>query len=680
MKLNKIVSTALIATLLSVNIQAKELISLNINDLEIMDFVKLTSKVIGKNILIDQEIKGKVKFEQNKPLYKEDVINILMYVLEDKGFTIIDNDGILRLVKLSNVAKHNTPVFHNTKGLTNYQMVTEVFTVEYSNVDYVASKIKHLISRNAKLVTDKNSNSIVITDFVSNIDTIKKVINLIVKDSKKEIQIVELNNLKGASVLADLKNVAKTVFNEKVEKEKVDILLNKDTNSIMFVGKKDNVHFLVEYLNEIEKKGSLVEKVVEVISLQNAESKNIFKIVNGIVAKKAYKDKNNRPFVSTDDEANSIILMGPKEEILYLTKLIEKLDIDRLQVYVKARIMEVSELGIRNVGLRYGLNAGRATNSGIFTMAAELGGMSGANLILPTGFDLDFGEATTTTTTTNGVTTTTSGNSKIKEALALGTTINLLENNDALDIVSEPSILCINNKESSIFIGVNKSIQVGTSTDKSGNATPKLERADIGLSLKVKPRISSKNKVILDISTKIEEVSSKQTNAQPDSDKKELQTTAIVNTGESVILGGYIKNKEQKIIDKVPFFGDIPVLGNLFKNRVRAKDKINLVIVVTPYIVPKTKDLTYIRNQLTQLKFLEEKYTKDTILRLEERNLVTSKENLDRDKKLLEVKEEQEEFKEEIKEFEEDNKVYIETGVVNKEESHHDKIKEMFGI
>lgn len=682
MRSNKLLlSFALCASLLSVNIVAdnkskyikKEEININFKDLEIEDFLKITTKILGKNVLFTTNIRGKVDFVSNKPVYKEDLLNIANYVLESKGYTIVDNEDILRVVRLSDAAKYNVPVYNNSKDINEFNMVTEVFNIDFENVDYISSKIRHLISKSAKLVTDKESNAIVLTDFPSNIDTIKQIISYIAKDSKKSIEIIKLQNLQGAAVVGDLKAVAKSVFNERVEKEKVDILLNKDTNSIMFVGKKSNVDFLTKYLKNIDKNGSLIEKVVDVIYLKNAESKNVVKILNGVIAQKVYKDKNEKPFASADEESNSIILMGPKDEISYFKKLVDELDTDRLQVYVTARIMEVSNNGIRNVGFKYGLNAGTVSGSGIFTMAAELGGMSGSNLILPSGFELDFGKATETTTTIDGVTTTTTGDSKISEALALGTTINLLENNDALEIISEPSILCLNNKESSIYIGTTKSIQMGTSTDKNGNATPKLERADIGLTLKVKPRISSENKVILDISTKVEDVSNKQTNSQPDSNKKELQTTAIVNTGESVILGGYTKHKEQKIVDKVPFFGDIPIIGNLFKNKVSGTDKINLVIIVTPYIVPKTKDLTYIRNQLTQLKLLEDKYTKDTLLRLEKQKLQYDMEDKQREEKFEELLEDRKDFEEEYNQKEKEAQKTA-------NQKHQEYVNKVFGL
>jgi general secretion pathway protein D len=244
----------------------------------------------------------------------------------------------------------------------------------------------------------------------------------------------------------------------------------------------------------------------------------------------------------------------------------------------------------------------------------------------------------------------------LTKGLALGATINLLKNNQAIDIVSEPSLLCINNKESSIYVGETKSFQTGaTSTTTSADTTNiTFKREDIGLTLKVKPRISTDNKVTLEISVVLEdakELQDGQTN--PDTSKKDIKTTAIVNNGEAIILGGYIKNTTDHIEDKVPFFGDIPILGTLFKNNKEVHNRINLVIIITPYIVSSSGDLTELRTQLSELKILEDKYAKDLLIRLEKRKLEIQKDTVNRKRAIASIKAEQ-------KEFEEDNYQYIE--------------------
>lgn len=595
MKIHKI----LLLLLLTLNIYAKdEQITINFKDLLVSDYLKLTAKILDKNILISTPIKGKVEFISNKPVYKKDLLNLTNFILESKGLTIIENEGILRVVKLNDAVKYNVPVFNNSKKINdNFKMVTEVFNVEFTNVDYVSSKIRHLISKSAKLVTDKESNAIILTDFPSNISTIKDVISFIAKDSKKYIETVKLENIQGSSILTDLKAVSKSIFNEEIEKERVEILLNKDTNSIMFVGKQQNVAFMIEYLKSIDKNGSLVEKVVEVVYLKNIEAKNIINILSGIISQKTYKEKSEKPFASIDEESNSIILMGPKKELEYFTQLIEKLDRDRQQVYVKARIIEVSELKTKDIGIKYGLLAGKNTNKGLLTMATSLGGE--AISVDPGSLGLSIPSLT--------------------ESFALGATISLLNENGAADIVSEPSLLCLNNKESSIYVGETRSIKTGTTTTSGGNVNDTYKREDIGLTLKVKPRISNGNKVLLELSTILEDVAQTTTNDQPNTSKKNLITTAIVNNGESVILGGYIKEKSENSVTSIPLLGDIPILGHMFRDTSKVTDKINLVIIITPYIVPKTKDLTYIRNQLGKLKLLEEEFTQETIKKLEKK-------------------------------------------------------------
>jgi general secretion pathway protein D len=587
MKLNKIIFVIIVSINLLFS-ASKERINVNFKDLKINDLIKITSKIIDKNILLTYKVNGTVDFISNKPVYKDDILNILIYVLKEKGYTIIENKGILRVIRISDASKYNAPVYKNHININTPQIITEIFTVKNSNVDYISSKIRHLISKSAKLVTDKDSNSIVLTDFLANIKTVKKVINIISKDNAKYIEIVNLKNIQATSILNDLKNVAKTVFSEKIVQEKVAILLNKNTNAIMFVGKKKNVLFLKEYLLDIEKKGSLVEKVVKVIYLKNAEAKGVMSILTGVIGNKKYKDLNAKPFASIDKESNAIILMGQKEELKYFKKLIDKLDIDRQQVYVQAKIIEVSEKMTKDVGIKYGITGTIEKSSGIASLSAALA----ENFTMPSIPLL------------NNI-----GDIINKDILALGASISLLNQNGAADIVSEPSLLCLNNKKSTIYVGQTVSIKTATKISSGGVSNDSFKREDVGLTLSIKPRISNGGKVLLEISTKLEDVSkSDGANGQPNTSKKELETSAIVNNGESVILGGYIKSTKSKTEDKVPFFGDIPLLGALFRNERDVTDKINLVIIITPYIVPKTKDLTYIRNKLTDLKRLENKY------------------------------------------------------------------------
>jgi len=201
--------------------------------------------------------------------------------------------------------------------------------------------------------------------------------------------------------------------------------------------------------------------------------------------------------------------------------------------------------------------------------------------------------------------------------ISLGATINFLKQNEAVDVVSEPSILCINNTKSSIYVGETKSFKTGQTTNDTGTSES-FKREDIGLKLEVKPRISN-NKVILELNTILEDAKESSTTINLDTSKKEVKTSVILNNGESVVIGGLIKSKNFQVESKIPILGDIPILGTLFKNEKYINDKINLVVVITPYIILKDTSLTLVKNKVDDLNILENEYMNNILKKIKKK-------------------------------------------------------------
>lgn len=368
-----------------------------------------------------------------------------------------------------------------------------------------------------------------------------------------------------------------------------------DTKGYKLIENKESIKIVKKTSAQKEQ-----QKQIEVVNIKNLEAKNIFNILKQTFNDEYYKNSTLKPAISVDAKSNTIILIGLQKDIDEIKTLIQKLDIDRQQVYVQAKIIEISEIRTKNLGLKYGLNGFSSNSTNILTFSSALNGANSVNPLTLSelgGYGFGIGA--------------------IKDSLSLGVAINILKQQKALDVVSEPSILCINNKESSIYVGETRSVVTGTTVGTT--TTTNFKREDIGLRLSVSPRISDANKVTLNINTKIEDM--KETDladdGTPTTNKKEVITTAIVGNAQSVILGGLIKNKLESMEDKVPFFGDIPLFGELFKNQYDINDKINLVIIITPYIVPKSKDLVELRNKLAKLKALEDKVSEDLLQKLE---------------------------------------------------------------
>jgi general secretion pathway protein D len=263
--------------------------------------------------------------------------------------------------------------------------------------------------------------------------------------------------------------------------------------------------------------------------------------------------------------------------------------------------------------VKYGLGGGAATTSGLFTFAANLGG----SMLAFNPGDL-------------GINT-----GSYDSGIAFGAAIDFLAGEGAAQTLSEPTLLCVNNQESSIYVGktepvISSSAQGNQTTDIARNT---YTREDIGLTLKIKPRLSSGDKVTLITTTKLEDVANSSVIGLPSTTKREILTTAIVNDGESVIIGGLIHNKDKSEEQGIPGLRHIPWVGQLFRWDSNAEEEINLVIILTPYIVRSNTDMPRLRKMLSRLDQIQDDYRSLLEKKLDERSQEIKSEVVKEEKK-----------------------------------------------
>lgn len=633
MRLTKIFCSLLLASALIGAPVSDDKIEISFKDLEIEDFIKTVAKIMDKNVLMTESIKGKINFISIRPLDKRSLYTLLIQTLEARGYTVVENQaGFLNVVRSSDAVKENLPVDLSS---SIPQMVTEIIKLENENVDIASSKIRHMLSKNGKLVTSKETNTMIISEYPENIDTIRKVVRALEKQAKMSVRFVELKYAKVNKILADVTKIAKTIFNQRIDDELIEVLKNDPANSLIIIGKDENIKKLIPYIEQFDKKDDLTAQRVEIIPLKNGETKTVLGVVTNLMSKKVYpQGEVVKVSAVADDSLNAIILMGTPEDIEEFRPIVEQLDVERQQVYVKAKIIEISNNKLEEFGFKYGLlTTPLISGNNLFSLSTALGDGTDiaaaaieATKNIP-GFDLEDMLPTKTKTTyqtvsnktTNtitGETTTTYESQPMTETVSvapdfgLAVSLSLLDAAGATNKLSEPSILCINNQESSIYVGETRRVSTGSVIGTTTQNTTAVE--DVGLTLKIKPRLSNDNKVLLDVSAKLEDIIPAST--QNGTTKREVVTKAIVRNGESVILGGLIRDSVQGVTSKVPLLGDIPVVGDLlFSHEKKNLDKINLVIILTPYIIDTSADLTEFKKQLSQLNQLEDNYAQNVL-------------------------------------------------------------------
>ncbi|QOP43682.1 hypothetical protein FJR45_06840 [Sulfurimonas sediminis] len=590
--------------LLTFSLQAREQVNVNFSNLAIDDFVKLVAKITHKNILMNYKINGSVNLVSSVPIYDDELMGMLVSVLQSKGYSLVRNGSYYEVVRSSEVARSNADVIKPNQKVSGSLMVTQAIKVEGENVDIIAAKIRYLISKTAKLMTLKESNTILITDYPKNIETIKKIIKDIQRTNNSIVKLIYIKHADAGKIQARLLDISKSIFNPKIASDKVNIIFDENINGLIVIGNKKNVAKIEDLAKKLDVESN-VSRTVEVYSLKNSDVKNVIKTLKEIISDKTYKGLTTKPNISSNEEINAIIAVADPEMLKGIKVIIDALDKEKYQVYVQARIININKNNAESLGIKYGFAAGDVSASGLYAMSANFGDANLQNLA--------------STQIINYLGAIGSG---AKSALALGATLDFLQSHGASKTISNPSILCVNNKQSSIYVGKTISIISGATTNAVSGVTNNYKRENIGLTLRIKPRVSSNDKVTLDVEASLENILSADAAGQPVTSKQEVKTQAILRSGESIIIGGLVKSLDRKTKTKVPLLGDIPLIGDyLFASTETIKEQDNLVVILTPYVIDKSEELSKLQRDLGVLSSVQKEYNEKIFKK------ITSKKN-----------------------------------------------------
>jgi type IV pilus assembly protein PilQ len=307
-----------------------------------------------------------------------------------------------------------------------------------------------------------------------------------------------------------------------------------------------------------------------------------------------------RGSLSIDERTNTLLVQDTSENLADIRRLVQTLDVPVRQVLIEARIVIVSDTFERDLGVRFGITSAHQVNGN--GLIAVTGNGVGADTItgsaitnLQTGTS-PFPVATPTLDNRYMVNLPAANiNGSIGVSLLTGSTLVDLElsaaqNEGKSETISSPRVITANQKQAEIKQGVEIPYQESAS---SGATTTQFKNAV--LSLKVTPLITPDNRVILDLDVSDDSVGQQVTSATggsvPSIDTREIITQVLVNDGQTVVLGGILDTTKTKQANKVPFLGDIPILGYLFKSTTDINNKTELLIFITPKILREGSNL-----------------------------------------------------------------------------------------
>ncbi len=307
-----------------------------------------------------------------------------------------------------------------------------------------------------------------------------------------------------------------------------------------------------------------------------------------------------RGSLSIDERTNTLLVQDTADKLADIRRLVQTLDVPVKQVLIEARIVIVSDTFERDLGARFGVTS--AQKNGSNGLLSVTGNGAGADAMTQSGIaNLASSGVVTPVLTpvlanryqvnlpaahTNG----SIGVSLLGGSYIVDLELTAAQNEGKSETISSPRIITANQKQATIMQGVEIPYQESAS---SGATTTQFKNAV--LSLKVTPLITPDNRVVLDLDVSDDSVGRQVTSATggsvPSIDTRQIITQVLVNDGQTVVLGGILDTTKTRSADKVPWLGDIPVLGNLFKSTTNINNKTELLIFITPKILREGSNL-----------------------------------------------------------------------------------------
>lgn len=639
----------------------EDLIYFNSTDTDITEIIKQISKATGTNFLLDDSLKGKITIISEKPMTKEMAYQAFLSALEVMGYTTVTTPaGLVKVVPTKEAINKPLELFTNDTPLTD-RFITRIVSVKNISANDISSVVKGLVSKEGNLFAYPATNSLILTDTGSNIDRILKIIKELDQEGPQEVieiipiqfadakdigeKVNELFTSTGKATAKATPTTRRTRPGAPAEAELEEIpsiskvITDERTNALLVLGTKRAIIKVRALIAQLDTPISGGEGSIHVYYLKHANAKELAEVLGGLVtdgkssAKKkapaanaaAADDKGaSAPGVSSveleggvkvtaDEGTNSLIITAsPKDYSTLMNLVISKLDIPRRQVYLEAVVMELSVNKNRNIGVSGNLG-------GLFQLFGS--DMTGFGAILPFATNTISSIAGAAGGLAGGVIS----NSTVDFTLSDGSTasipavsaiLNALQSDSDVNVLSTPSIQTLDNEEAQIQVGSEVPIPSGTSVS-SGVTTTTVAREDTGIILKITPQISESDTVKLKIAQEI-------SNVQPTSSadaasaavlgptltKRSVETVVVAQDKQTIVIGGLIEDKATVLTNKVPLLGDVPILGNLFKNKSTTKEKTNIIVFITPYIIKEKADyLAILQRKIEERNiFIESNY------------------------------------------------------------------------
>jgi len=561
------------------NLYSQDSYILNYEDVDIRKVTQDIAQFSKKTIILDPRVKGKVTIYSNANLDSNQIWDVYLRTIQVNGFSAISEDSFVRVVPENEATRDQTLDNSNGGGFE-----TEVIPLINRSTEEILPMIKPITGRQSHLSSIPSVNSILIVDRASNIERIKELLSDLDKNNTAKISIIKLENLSSIEAVRILDRL-KAQNNPTINK--FIAIPFSPSNSVILSANDLITRNIMSTLDSLDK-DIMSNDSMDVIYLKYAQASDIAGILNSISGSFISDVEGQKTVITHHEKTNALIISSAEENLNSIRNIIAKLDIRRAQVLVEAIVVDLSESAARRLGVEaiYSGNDEDSIPVGITRFSG-----SGADLLAIAGAADDEQDVTLATTAISSLLNTqglvagfgdlTKGDDNFVGIL------NAIADDTDSNILSTPSVIAMDNEPARLFIGQEIPITTGESLG-TNNSNPfrTTSRQEVGVELEITPQINEGASVILTIKQGISGIAGvAQSGLDIITNKREIETTVLVDNNQIIVLGGLIDEDVQEVVSKVPILGSIPLFGRIFQSSSTSTSTKNLMVFLKPTIL-----------------------------------------------------------------------------------------------
>lgn len=588
--------------------------TLNVQGADIRAFIQDVARTTGRTFIVDPAVTGTVTVTSQRALSRSELFEVFLSTLRANGLVVTPtSSGAYRISPAQGAAQGPSTV-----GSERFS--TQVFQLRNIDAASAAETIRPLVGPQGQVLANPSGNSVVVADFADNLSRIRSLIQRIDVD-RAAFDVVTLENSSAAEIAGVLAQVL-TPPGGQPGQGMVSVTPVASSNSVILRGDSAAVARVRPLVEDLDRRARSADDV-KVVFLQHANAEQLLPVLQQIVgqpvtaatatatpaaargtgeaaaptpqvAAPAAPVVGQKASIARFPGANALVISASADTQRMLAEVIRQLDSRRQQVLIEAIVVELGDNAVRELGVQWLLAGSDGNPIGLTNYSdrsAPLVPIAGGAAAGQLDKDDPLREqlqnlALNSLLGANGFIG--GGGGRIGSDGLFGFIINAAKSDEGSNLLQTPSLMTLDNEEATILVGQEVPITTGEALlDGNSNPFRTTQRQDIGVKLIVKPQINAGGSITLFLRQEVSSINGVLTNSASDLvlNKRELETTLVVDDGEIAVAGGLLDQNDRLSVDKVPGLGDIPVLGNLFKSTSRQRGRTNLMVFIRPTII-----------------------------------------------------------------------------------------------